>query len=225
MKLLNYEDIKNKIVKYYSEKLKIERKIEDEDKQKQILTTIFGRIDQDFEIKDFYVMELIGDESILKYTGIDNEKNKEIENIILIKNSKPIFKLEHYEKKKKDTTYCENAYSIYEENSYYLMNKIHTTTITNQNFTNLTTIILNRTNHNIRDYYRKKYTFYLNNNNVIALRTNNSMYIETEVSFENILPTALKLINNSSTKIVNHLENITTEDNVKEYHVRRKIKK
>ena len=83
MKLLNYEDIKNKIVKYYSEKLKIERKIEDEDKQKQILTTIFGRIDQDFEIKDFYVMELIGDESILKYTGIDNEKNKEIENIIL----------------------------------------------------------------------------------------------------------------------------------------------
>ena len=50
------------------------------------------------------------------------------------------------------------------------------------------------------------------------------MYLEHEVNFENLLTPAIKLIDRTSQKIITHLENITLEDNVKEYKIHRKNK-
>lgn len=225
MKELNYETIKNKIDTYYKEKLILENKIENDVEKKMILFNVFGNLNQDLEIKDLYILELIGNINILKYTTVNNEKNNRVETIVFVKDDNPIFKVEHHEQKNKDTVYCDTCYTVYEENSCYLMNKLHTTTLTNDNFSTSEVTIINRVDPNIREYYQKKYKFYQRDSKVIALKTKNKMYIEMDAGYENILLTAEKLINGISSKVIKNLENIILGDQVKEYKISRRVKK
>lgn len=225
MNELSYETIKQKINTYYKEKAILEKKVEDDNQKKSILANIFNSINQDLVIKDLYITELIGDINILKYKIIDKEKNIEIDTIVLTKDNNPIIKIENNSKKNKDTVYCNTTYSIYIENSHYLMNKFHTTTLINQNFATTKVTILNNIHHNTREYYQKEYIFYENNSKIIAIQFKNKMYIEMEAEFENTLLTAHKLIDSISSNIIRTLNNIIFDDQVKEYKINRKIKK
>lgn len=222
MEVLNYENIKNQIEEFYKEKIEIERKVEDKEQIEKIITSIFGSNVSIPKAKDLFLIKLIGNITILKYINVDKEINKETEVIVLVKNNKPLFKLEHHERKNNDTEYTIDTYCTYQENIHYLESKINIETITNDTFKTSTVKILSKTPLDIREYFRREYTFYVNNAKIISFRTGDKMYIENEPNFENVLTSAIKLIDKTSTKVINHLENITLEDNVRKYKIRRK---
>lgn len=219
---VNYDEVKRDIDSYYNSKLKVERKIENLDEQKKILTTIFGNIEMNFEISDFYVAELIGDVNILKYKTFETTKNKKVEIMVLIKDNKPIFSVKHHERKDKLVTYFEDSYSIYEEDSHYLINRVDITNITSGEFVTSNVKLLNKTDTNIREYYKKEYTFYINDVRIVALKSDSDMYISSEANFENKCIIALKRINNTLARVIDSLENIIVGDKVKEYRIHRK---
>lgn len=222
MGVLNYDNVKNKIEEFCEGKVKIEKKIMNEEEIRELLFSIFGNVELNVTVKDFYISELLGDMCLLKYMTVNNENKKETETMVLVKNDCPLFKIESYKQENNEINYVIDSYCTYEQNSHYLMNRINIETLSNDLFKTCAVRILNRASLDIRSYYRKDYTFYINSGKVISFKTDDKMFIDGESNFENMLDVATKLVDKTSARIINHLDNIILEDNVKEYRIRRK---
>jgi len=218
---LNYETLKNKIMDLKKTRLKIEKIIENDEEIKEILLTLF-KISNSNKIIGFHLFELFDNMSILNYKTLDMEKNKEFEIIVLIKENKPIFKMEHHEKKNSEVNYYEDIYSIYKEKSSYLDSRIYNKSLQSSNFLTSNITILDSSDFKTRQYHRKEYSFNVTDEKIISLRTSNNMYLEGENNFEYRLSSVISQINQVYRKINCRLENIIFEDKVKEYQIKRK---
>ncbi len=217
MHAVDYNDLNKKIHDFYRNKVYIENIIEIESVRKQMLNSLIN-IDDTKEIGNMKQI-LVDDFSILEYELINSENGRVTKNIMIVRGELPVVRLEHYE----DGNYVEDSYSIYSDNSNRLSDRLSFKSYKMIDNQHLSISILGQFSNTLDDgsYFRKKYSVYITNGNIQAINTNDTMYIENEAGFDNILRTFDDLISRFSFKLNQKVDNLMG-DNVQEYHIKRK---
>lgn len=217
MHAVDYNDLNKKIHDFYRNKVYIENIIEIESVRKQMLNSLIN-IDDTKEIGNMKRI-LVDDFSILEYELINSENGRVTKNIMIVRGELPVVRLEHYE----DGNYVEDSYSIYSDGSNRLSDRLSIKSYKMIDNQHLSISILGQFSNTLDDgsYFRKKYSVYITNGNIQAINTNDTMYIENEAGFDNILRTFDDLISRFSFKLNQKVDNLMG-DNVQEYHIKRK---
>lgn len=217
MHAVDYNDLNKKIHDFYRNKVYIENIIEIESVRKQMLNSLIN-IDDTKEIGNMKQI-LVDDFSILEYELINSENGRVTKNIMIVRGELPVVRLEHYE----DGNYVEDSYSIYSDGSNRLSDRLSIKSYKMIDNQHLSISILGQFSNTLDDgsYFRKKYSVYITNGNIQAINTNDTMYIENEAGFDNILRTFDDLISRFSFKLNQKVDNLMG-DNVQEYHIKRK---
>lgn len=217
MHAVDYNDLNKKIHDFCRNKVYIENIIEIESVRKQMLNSLIN-IDDTKEIGNMKQV-LVDDFSILEYELINSENGRVTKNIMIVRGELPVVRLEHYE----DGNYVEDSYSIYSDGSNRLSDRLSIKSYKMIDNEHLSISILGQFSNTLGDgsYFRKKYSVYITNGNIQAINTNDTMYIENEAGFDNILRTFDDLISRFSFKLNQKVDNLMG-DNVQEYHIKRK---
>lgn len=156
------------------------------------------------------------DIDIIEYELINSINGSESNNIMLIRDNKPIFRMEKAELSKKNIPYRKETFSIYDENSR-VTSKISFEKISNS----LNVDVMNKRIFKGRTY-NKKYTFYYNQDNIVALKVDDDMHLIIEGGFQIGLDAAYKLIGNVNTKINDRINETIGIENIKKYKINRR---
>lgn len=214
MEVVNYDNLVNQIKKLYQNKVYIEQIVTDDNTKRKLLEPILKK--EVTSSIDSFKQILFEGLTILEYETVDYNTNKRFLNIILIKGSKIIFQLKYHLNK----NYSEATYSTFDDESSHLTDKLYLKSYRVNNVEHLMVSILGKCS-NDDTYFQKNYSLYIDNDKVTAIEINNSMYLENEVGFDNIISTFQNLINKTSKNISRKIDSLICDD-VKEYHILRK---
>lgn len=221
MRVVNYEEIKNKVEDYYKNKVYIEQIIDDERLKKNLFSTIFPNRNKMDVTNDLHLITLY-DFTIIRYESINLENNRLAKNILIIKDEKPVFSIEYINIKNYDIKYSKTQATIYEENSFYIASRIKETIIESKAGSTDNIEILDQEIGDNRKYYNKIYQFYENKDNkIVAIHVNNVIYLDGQDGFTNTTEVGKKRIGIVANKIDNALDSILGEK-VKTYEISRK---
>jgi len=212
MDKLNYDELSGKIKEYYKSGVNCQiTVIDDQDKARRLSQLI----EYDKESMDIgsFKMILCNDINVFEFELINPTNGSKTNNIILTKNNKAALRIEKSELSKMNIPYQKETFSIYDENAQV------TSKISYENISNSLNIdVMNKRISRGRTY-NKKYTFYYNDDTIVALKVDDEMHLMIEGGFLIGLDAAYKLIGSVNTKITNRINESVGIDNVKEYHI------
>lgn len=216
MYVVNYNDFDKKIYDFFRSRIYIENIIEVESVKRENLKSLI-----DVDAKEIGNMKqiLVYDFNIFEYELINPENRKVTKNIMIVRDGLPMVRLEHYE----NGNYVEDSYSIYSDGNNHLSDRMSIKSYKMIDSQHQYISILGQFSNAFddRSYFRKKYSIYLTNDRIQAINTNDTMYIENEMGFDNILRTYNDLVDKFSCKFNQKVDSLIG-DNVQEYHIKRK---
>ena len=204
--------------------MSVTRMVEDEHEQLALLKKILNndRIDN-LEISSMK-LETLDKYSILSYSTGDIDLEKDRKNTIILKNDKPLLKIECLVECYSEIENEEFTYSIYDEKNSKITNCLKVKNFRSNNLLVRDINIINKQDDKSYEYSRHNYRIYCENNEVIGFDNHNKRWTKGKESFEQRLITINNNISNVSNKIINKVNEIVTGEKVKEYEKKRKNK-
>lgn len=204
--------------------MSVTRMVEDEHEQLALLKKILNndRIDN-LEISSMK-LETLDKYSILSYSTGDIDLEKDRKNTIILKNDKPLLKIECLVECYSEIENEEFTYSIYDEKNSKITNCLKVKNFRSNNLLVRDINIINKQDDKSYEYSRHNYRIYCENNEVIGFDNHNKRWTKGKESFEQRLITINNNISNVSNKIINKVNEIVTGEKVKVYEIKRKNK-
>ena len=204
--------------------MSVTRMVEDEHEQLALLKKILNndRIDN-LEISSMK-LETLDKYSILSYSTGDIDLEKDRKNTIILKNDKPLLKIECLVECYSEIENEEFTYSIYDEKNSKITNCLKVKNFRSNNLLVRDINIINKQDDKSYEYSRHNYRIYCENNEVIGFDNHNKRWTKGKESFEQRLITINNNISNVSNKIINKVNEIVTGEKVKVYEIKRNNK-
>lgn len=216
MKIINFETLKEKIREYEkNSKTHYELLPIDETIKKDKLTELY-KFEKNYQSVGLFKIKTLDDIIVLEYELIDPIKCSKTENIVIMKDNKPVFSMARDESSNEDIPYKNEKFSIYDE-EFNILSEFHILHIINTSRVKVSNKI--RTDDTS---ISKKYDFYINGNDIFAFRVDEgTIYMKTNNGFTIGLESANRLIETVCHKIDNRLDELLGIEKVKEYQIKR----
>ena len=211
-----YEKL-DKINSLVSNKPFIEKEITDDKEKKRLIDELFKTKLPDDTLFAHFKIKIFKPYSIYDYYIIDDKKMVKTRNVVLVKNGKPVVKMNYAIKFVCGIEYVEDSYSLYCQNSNYLEERITRKMLNSDTFSKMDISILES---NDNDYFLNSYELYYSNRELSAIKSKDNMSLATENScllMQEIIDDKFNTINN---KFDNSIENNLGMESTNIYHIK-----
>ncbi len=220
---LNFWECKAKINKYLDNKLLYIKCIDDafiDDVYEQLNKVFNYGLDINLAAKNMVIKES-SDYTLYEYTTVSPSNTKIVDNMAIVKNGKPVFFASSLKYQNGNLKYFEEAYKNYREENGHLDNKL---LITSKEINNSSSIKINIEDRPLKsddDYSINKFSFDSENGNILLAIIDDELCDSSDLRIQ----TATKKIADVTTSIIQVVDKLSGVDNVKEYQVKRKVRK
>lgn len=222
MEAVNYNDFLEKLEKYKQKSLYIERNQFDEKIQKLLISDLYVSKElKNIKINNFKITEF-SEFSLYEYETENYLKKEKVSTVVIVIDGKPVIKIEHSENKLNGLTYSNDIYSLYEENTKYLVNKTSINSMVIGDTKTTTVDLLSRKDSVIREYIQRQIRFYKNKDEVLSFCIDSEMLLYNETCFENRLNIIRSEINKNLLTFKDKFNSLLGLEYVKEYKIHRK---
>lgn len=217
---MNYDKLKEIIIKSCIEgKLYLEVEDTNLDNVRNLLNSIFNTPINE-EIKSFK-KTMTDYFNIYEYSTVNLEGNNIKENYLVCKDNIPIIKLEKMNKGIKNIISSNETFTIYHNNTNRIRSRINIKSVKVDNVEDIHINILSSDNINKNEYFKKNYRFMLNEDDIVFMEIDNSVFTSEDGSFSLRRDGAILCIKKVFNEIEKSIDKLNG-DSIKEYNISRK---